>query len=97
MAGRDQNGMCGSGGQHNTASNTTLIRNGTINEIHGHFGTVNAITWCSSRMIGFTTTLLPFLDGELSMSNSFIPSPTTMLPSHTSRSNETWSTEREVV
>ena len=58
--------MCGSGGQHNTASNTTLTQNGTTDKIHGHCGTMNAITWHSSRMIGFMTALLPFLDGELS-------------------------------
>ena len=68
VAGRDLKGMCGRGGQHNTASNTTRMQNGTINKIHGYFGTVNAITWCSSRMIRFTTTLLPFLDSELSTS-----------------------------
>lgn len=62
--------MCGRGDQHNTASNTTRMQNGTTNKIHGHFGTVNAITWCSSRMIGFTTSLLPFLDGELSTSKT---------------------------
>ena len=61
---------CVGGGQHNTGSNTTLLHNGTINIIHGYFGTVNAITLCGSRMIGFTATSVPFLQGELSASTT---------------------------